>query len=606
MVSRRGYLSRAAVSTVAGYGLLSNGATLGRAETTGSTGTEPTTYEYEPPALLGHARPLGGGDGYEAVAGTAYDGPMGTLTAGPTVRRTDATVVVESPGELMDAADAAGPGDVIWLAETTFDFTHTDLGYDEAVELGTDVTLASGRGVSGNGAVLYTAQEKQPLVRVVGDGARITGVRFETPWTHYVTKSDWETLITATSVGVEADDVEIDNCVLRGALHAGIEVGRHATDDDYPTNLHVHHNEFVDNACYWLGYGVVVFQGEPYIHHNYFDHNRHAIAGDGKTGCSYHAEHNLVGEHAVHHRFDMHDHSEITGDPADAGAGTRLTVRNNTFLHGTDVRKSNTKRGAVGIRGVPRDAGAIERNLLAYPTWSDRERFDNEMGTAFWIRSPVEDVNSFAEAGIAKTENRLGEALPDRVGVDGEALLPVSEMAVVGTGNSTDYHLSVSGALSPSDNLEDASGEDWAGRASASGNVKWMSDNYRFTGDLQTFDVVSGDSSIDIWVDGERYAPSDFSSPFSTESTGLPSELSVIGPGDRTDYRLQVSGAIRGTDNVEAAEGDGAFEKVAEGSVNWYSDNYEFSGFLTDVEVLSGAPELTLWVDGRKLTSADF
>jgi len=606
MESRRGYLGKAALATVGGYGLLSEGTTLGRASGTTSETTSTTpTYEYAPPELLGYARPLGGGRGYEHVGGAQYDGPTGTVTAGPTVTESDATMSPETPSELLDAAESAEPGDVIWLPDTVFDFTDANLGYRDAVNVSAGVTLASGRGVGGSGAVLYTEQEKQPLVRAAGDGARITGIRFETPWTHYVSKSEFENYIAATLIGVEASGVEIDNCVLQGGLHAGIEVGRQAADGNYPEDVHVHHCEFVDNACYYLGYGVVVFQGEPYLHHNYFDHNRHAIAGDGHPNCSYHAEHNLVGEHAVYHQFDMHDYSEITGDPADGGAGQRLTVRNNTFLHASDVRNTNNTRAALGVRGVPRESGTVERNLLAYPTWSDRDRFANTKRTAFWIRSPVEDVDSFAEGNVTKGENRLGDPLPDRVGVDGDRTLPVSEMSIVGTGNPTEYRLATTGSVHATENVETASGEDWTGVSSARGSVEWMSDNYRFTGEIDGFDVVSGDSNVDIWVDGQEYAPEDFSA-ISTAASDLPSELSVIGPGDRTEYRIQVSGEIAATDNVEPDTGDGAETKTAEGSVEWYSDNYRYSGFITEFEVLSGADSVTVWADGRKLSSVDF
>jgi hypothetical protein len=153
--------------------------------------------------------------------------------------------------------------------------------------------------------------------------------------------------------------------------------------------------------------------------------------------------------------------------------------------------------------------------------------------------------------------------------------------------------------------VEDASGEDWVGVSSARGSVEWMSDNYRFTGEIDGLDVLSGDPDVDVWVEGRKYAPADFSS-ISPAASDLPLELSVIGPGDRTEYRLQVSGEIAATDNVEHDTGDGAGTKTAEGSVEWYSDNYRFSGFITDFEVLSGADEVTVWVAGRKLSSADF
>jgi hypothetical protein len=90
----------------------------------------------------------------------------------------------------------------------------------------------------------------------------------------------------------------------------------------------------------------------------------------------------------------------------------------------------------------------------------------------------------------------------------------------VGTGSGTEYAFTVSGSITPGDNVE--SGDEVAdGRAH--GTTRWQSDNYAFTGQMETFTVLSGDAGIDIWIEGEKYAPSDF--PDEEAATGSGSSV---------------------------------------------------------------------------------
>ena len=81
-------------------------------------------------------------------------------------------------------------------------------------------------------------------------------------------------------------------------------------------------------------------------------------------------------------------------------------------------------------------------------------------------------------------------------------------IAVVGTGNKTEYEFTASEALYPTDNVEG----DAVSGTTAHSTVQSRSDNYWFRGQISSFKIVSGDPNIDIWISGTKYSPSDFSS----------------------------------------------------------------------------------------------
>ncbi|MFC4357178.1 hypothetical protein ACFO0N_04345 [Halobium salinum] len=614
MFSRRKFLSSVMVS--AGVAAVGRNAAVGTVAAEEPVRAAPSQYEYEPPELLTQGRPLGGGPWVGKVAGTGAQSPhIRYFEAGPTVRPGDATHVAETPDELVEAVEGARPGDVIWLPENRFDFTA--FRRRAPLTISTDnVTVASGRGITGHGARLFTANETDPLIRVTGDGVRLTGMRIEADWPEYVPRSQQRSLDWATGVSIEGHDVAVDNCVVRGWTQAGIEIGRHGTVNDYPLGTFVHNNDIVDNACYRRGYGVVVYRGEPFVWQNYFDHNRHAVASSGAPRCSYHLRRNLIGSRTTSHHIDMHDYSEVTGDASDAGAGQRITVHENTVLAGVDVHGGEYYRSAVRIRGEPRSYASIRDNVLAYPD-SMRTARDNSVAA---IRATTPDGREHdpSDLGISVAGNRYGSLYPVRVGVNGDRILERREMAVVGTGNGSTYVVRVSGEISGTSDTE--RGEDWTGTSVAEGNVRWLSDNYHYTGEITGFEVLSGDPDVDVWANGSKYAPwafpdvttrsgdSDGSSLDGDGTASDPvvvSDIAVVGSGTRTRYRFEVSGDLEAGDNLESGD-DVVRGPVAEGSVKWSSDTYRFSGFVTDFEVLSGDPGVDIWVDGAKFAAEEF
>jgi len=151
------------------------------------------------------------------------------------------------------------------------------------------------------------------------------------------------------------------NYIHHNQHESGIPLFKPHPGDTFSTNL---------NAA---GYGVAVEQGAwAYIYKNVFDHNRHAIKGDGKSG-GYTASHNLVlkggGIHGspinrYTHQFDVHGDKNcgiagLSGSAWNCGhAGFEVVYESNAFQY----RKDN----AIKIRGKPRTRGYFGNNIFPH------------------------------------------------------------------------------------------------------------------------------------------------------------------------------------------------------------------------------------------------
>lgn len=147
-----------------------------------------------------------------------------------------------------------------------------------------------------------------------------------------------------------------------------------------PLSPHIHHNSLHHNQMEGLGYGVCVIRGDPLIEWNYFDQNRHSIAGTDRPDCCYVARYNVVDE-TVSHAFDMHTY--IDDERGIEQAGKTIYIRRNTFGF-TDSHVSSYPDGqeAVAIRGTPTDVVKLTKNWFHHPTRPNDENI-NKQGQAF-------------------------------------------------------------------------------------------------------------------------------------------------------------------------------------------------------------------------------
>ncbi len=309
--------------------------------------------------------PIGGGAGYTNI-----------------VSRNSADFIVDTKSELISALQSARSGDIIYIeGNANIDMSGT---YNTRIPAG--VTLASNRGENGaSGGRVYQSKQSSPpstavLFRIDGQNVRITGLRIEGP------EKD-TTSVSYKPIGIYCtqQNSEIDNCEIWGWCDAGINMAG-TGGSGMKTGGYIHHNNIHHCQMDGYGYGIVVTAGGvALIEANYFDYNRHSIAGDGVAGDGYEARYNICGPHALAtspHPFDMHG----TASGSTTIAGDEIRIHHNTFL-------ATSPSGAypIAIRGVPRVGAYIDHNWFYYtqqaPVWQTDGRSgitmtDNLIGAA--------------------------------------------------------------------------------------------------------------------------------------------------------------------------------------------------------------------------------
>ena len=292
--------------------------------------------------------PLGGGPGYAETV----------KLSGSPVRHLD---------ELIEALAGARAGDTVYVAgDAVIECTERVYVEELVLELPGGVTLASDRGVKGapGGLIRSDTFATNPLIRVTGPDARLTGIRLQGPNPRQCLEHHSRSFREGhgghryyyrfpTSAGIEARHprLRVDNCELAGWSLGAV----HLVDGDGHRVQHcfIHHNQYQG-----LGYGVCLDKAETLIEGNLFDANRHSIAGSGRSGSGYEARNNVEMGRSLSHCFDMHGGRDRK-DGTDV-AGGWMHVHHNTF------RVSGQR--AVVIRGTPEDQAVIEHNWFHHRT----------------------------------------------------------------------------------------------------------------------------------------------------------------------------------------------------------------------------------------------
>lgn len=348
-------------------------------------------YETKIPNELADYPTIGGGNAYinskfnqgDFVGGAGW--PTGNKP-----HRGHADWVVLDESQFITALSNAHKNDVIWIPDgVTLKLNqHTPLTID------TRVTIASNRGrmkrgEECEGGTIKVTNHPKPLFDIQANGTRVYGLRILGSQFKYIDWPGYDAGKHGTGVKVSADTVEVANCEIRGWGHAAVSVGR----EGFVKKTHIHHCDLVDNPMGGLGYGVTVFRGNPLIQYNYFNNNRHSVAGDGYKECSYVARYNFVGPVGSGHSFDMHAANENDSDKG-GYAGNRFSIHHNVFKLTRDTRHGNSPEEAIAIRGEPLNGGQIMFNWFAHTP----SLYANPGGQGAPIR--VEVPSSFADAGI--------------------------------------------------------------------------------------------------------------------------------------------------------------------------------------------------------------
>jgi hypothetical protein len=267
------------------------------------------------------------------------------------ITSTDATHVVRSETDLRSAL--AIENSTVWLPEDV------ELLIDGStpIPIASNVTLASNRGVKGGrGALIETTMYHPTVFRSRESGIRVTGLRVKGPETTYFdprTKPRQESAYYSRGFELFGDEIEIDHCELFGWTSAAVSLGAR----NEQTRSRVHHNTIHHNQMQTLGYGIDLRNGTHRIEWNYFDWNRHSVAGFGHRQNGYEARFNVVGSHAVRHAFDMHGLRENITSYSGPLAGKYIRVHHNVF--------ALTDAAAVVLRGASAQQSWVTDNWCA-------------------------------------------------------------------------------------------------------------------------------------------------------------------------------------------------------------------------------------------------
>jgi len=280
---------------------------------------------------------------------------------------------IKTEKDLVEAIKLARSGQIIYFpSDVKLNMTgYSNLNLKDGVNLVGDKD-------NGNGPLIYVEKgQSEPLFIITGNNVSIKGIRFYGPDAYEKTakpeqfSKEKEALFVARSkkTGTSLDDYrkmyaakpmscffaqnknskivfEVNNCEFKGWSHSGILVGKNAKG-------YICFNYIHGNKHYGLGYGICFTYGEGIIQGNYFNDNRHSIAGTGVKGSGYEASYNIVGPLGVAQAFDMHGGKD-RGDGTNI-AGSYISIHNNEF---------QIENNAIVIRGIPQDSAKIYRNVF--------------------------------------------------------------------------------------------------------------------------------------------------------------------------------------------------------------------------------------------------
>lgn len=284
----------------------------------------------------------------------------------------NADFVVTTKQELVTAIKSAKNGDVIYLPSSTqLDMT----GYSN-LKLNDGIQLIGDKDIN-NGPLIYVKKgQTDPLFIISGSNVVISGIRFFGPdefnkkgnaqftkekLAFYTSRSKKTGVPLETYRKMYAIEpmkcflaenqnkkitFEINNCEFQGWPHAGIMIGKNAKGNICFNYIH-------NNKHYGLGYGVCLTWGTAIIQGNYFNDNRHSIAGTGAKGSGYEASYNIVGPLGTAQAFDMHGGKD-RGDGTNI-AGSYVVIHNNEF---------EIENNAIVIRGIPEKGAKIYKNIF--------------------------------------------------------------------------------------------------------------------------------------------------------------------------------------------------------------------------------------------------
>lgn len=266
----------------------------------------------------------------------------------------NANYIANNLSELRNLIGSTSVADnsIIYLADAgNFDLSVTN---SSSIEINRPLKIVSGRNVDNtNGAVIFSnIQLDSKLFVIRSNNVTLSGLKI----IGYDTQVGQFPYSPGISSGVSIngyDNLIIENCEISGWSYAGVELVN--SKNNIINNNYIHHNRRTG-----LGYGVAIHNTNDIptnalVTCNYFEFNRHDIAGSGSKNQEYEASYNIIGEAGVlTHRFDMHGKNNGTEEIA----GTHISIHDNQFLFDEDY--------AIRIGGITENGVEIYNNTFKH------------------------------------------------------------------------------------------------------------------------------------------------------------------------------------------------------------------------------------------------
>ena len=202
------------------------------------------------------------------------------------------------------------------------------------------------------------------VLLVVGEGVRITGIRFRGPNSEREKDEDPQVF---NFIRVGHPYTEIDNCAMYSCDKWAIDI----YDNRY---CYIHHNTWYNTIMESFGYHIwtrgTIDLADPTdaevtkIYGNLCWNGRHEIASSGAASGSYKAYYNFVVDHVSgNHQFDRHTAGELT-DVRYCVSTSR--TGNNKFLGGWNVAPGNAINMIECYTAHTSDSDAIDNTKPGY------------------------------------------------------------------------------------------------------------------------------------------------------------------------------------------------------------------------------------------------
>ena len=259
------------------------------------------------------------------------------------------------------------------------------------------------------------------------------------------------------------------------------------------------------------------------------------------------------------------DGEEVDPDELGGGLSHLLTIHGDRgraeyeFTVSGDIERSEENDATID------DWNVIEGSTASGHVWGGRDsyRFSGEI-EAFDLKAPA----TVTLDGEEVDPGDLASDLPRVVTIHGDQGFAEYEFAV---GGELEKSVDAGATIDEEDVIDGstARGHVWGGR-----------DSYRFSGEIEAFDL---ESPATVYVDGEEVDPANFEN----DEDELSNLLTIFGDQGYAGYELAVSGRLEQSDENGATIDDDVEvgESTADGAVHGGLDSYRFSGEIETFEL---------------------